>query len=46
VKARGLAIDRPFAPPVSVTLTYGSGPTTRVGAVSACRQAAYGLHCP
>ena len=46
VKARGVAIDPPFAPPVSVTLIYGSGPNTRVGVVTFCRPAGYGLHCP
>lgn len=46
MKERALPIDPPLAPPLSVTLTHGSGPTTRVGAIAACTQTAYGLRCP
>lgn len=45
IMLRRLAVDGPLAPPVSVTLTHGSGPTTRLGSIAACRQAGSGLRC-
>jgi cysteine-rich repeat protein len=41
---RGLAIDPPFAGPVTATIVHGPG-LTRVGALAACSQTPTGLRC-
>jgi hypothetical protein len=42
---KNLTIDAPFAAPVTVTLTHGSGPTTRAGQVSDCQATNAGIKC-
>jgi hypothetical protein len=42
---KNLTIDAPFTAPLTVTLTHGSGPTTRAGQVSDCQATNAGIKC-
>ena len=45
VTFKRLSIAYPVVPPMTLTLTHGSGPVTRMGSITSCAQTGNGLKC-